>query len=490
MKPGGLPTIAASERSCRRDIAALRRVTPRRRGVTRKLGQRLVQLGDLLHEQGRYLDAAPVLLEAITVLEAGYGPSHVQVATALNNLAICYKYLARFAEAGPLYQRALTITEQALGPDHAEVASIYHNLGSLEHAAGNWSRGEPFARRSVRIRRRALGPNHPDVAADMTALAALLDQQKKYDEAERLYRRALTIIERAHGPDHHLVAVNLNNLAAIYQARGRPKDAESMYRRAIDIDTACLGASHPKVGFAINNLAVLLREDRPAEAASLFRRSLAIFRRTLGPMHPNVGVCLENYGSVLRRLGREREADACATRAERILSTVEAVNDEAVALTGTINPEHAAFRMRVGASSIHRLGVFADESIPAGRKVIEYTGERVNRRESRRRWDPTRSYLFTLNPYWSIDGAIGGSGAEYINHSCEPNLRTRMMRGHILYFSKRTIERGEELTVDYHYSNETTRMKCVCGAPTCRGTMNDPGRTPRPRRTAAPSPRL
>ena len=482
---GSAARPAPTERHWRRVVADLRRLRPRTRSVARRLGQSLVHLGDVLYGQGRYQEAEPIFLEAIAALEHGVGASHLAVATALNNLAVCYKYLARFTDAGPLYQRALTITEEALGPRHPDVATIYHNLGGLEHAAGNWMRGEPFARKSVRIRTRALGPQHPDVAADMTALAALLDQQKKYAEAERLYRRALAIVERAYGPDHHLVAVNLNNLAAVHQARGRLAEAEPMYRRAIDIDTACLGAAHPKVGFSVNNLAVLLREDRPAEAAALFRRALTIFRRTLGPTHPNVGVCLENYASVLGRLGRRREADACAKRAARILGKVEAVNDEAVGLTGTINPEHAAFRMLVRSSPIHRLGVFADEAIPRGRKVIEYTGERVSRRESRRRWDPKRSYLFTFDPYWSIDGAIGGSGAEYINHSCAPNLRARIVRGHILYFSSRAIEKGEELTVDYHYSTKITRMPCTCGAATCRGTMNDPGRDARTR----PAPR-
>jgi tetratricopeptide (TPR) repeat protein len=462
-----------SERRCRRDVAALRRIVPRRGAVARRLAHGLIQLGDLLNERGRYHKAEPLLLEAVAVLERAFGPDDIDVATVLNSLADCYKSLARFSEAGPLYQRALLITEEALGPDHPEVATIYHNLGSLEHAAGNWMRGEPFARKSVQIRRRALGPNDPAVAADMTALAALLDQQKKYDEAERLYRRALQIVERAHGPDHHLVAVNLNNLAAVYQARGRTRDAEELYRRALSIDTASLGASHPKVGFAVNNLAVLLRHDRPSEAARLFRRALAIFRRTLGPEHPNVGVCLENYGSVLRLLGRRKEANACARRAARVLAKLEAVNDEAVGLTGTINPNHTAFRLLVGRSAIHRLGVFADEPIPRRRKVIEYTGERVNRRESRRRWDPKRSYLFTLDRYWTIDGAIGGSGAEYINHSCAPNLKARIVRGHILYFSNRQIERGEELTVDYHYPDDVTLMPCKCEAPTCRGTMNE-----------------
>jgi tetratricopeptide (TPR) repeat protein len=461
-----------NERSRRREIAGLRRAVPRTRRIARHLAGALVGLGDLLQQQGRYRDAEPVLIEAIDIAEQAFGPDHLEVATPLNNLAVCYKYLARYLDAGPLYQRALLITERALGPGHPDVATIYHNLGGLEHAARNWSRGEPFARKSVRIRTRALGPRHPDVAADLTALAALLDQQKKYVEAERLYRRALTIVERAYGADSHAVAVNLNNLAAVRHARGDVKDAERMYRRAIDIERTALGERHPKVGFSLNNLAVLLKSQQPEESASLFRLALDIFRSALGANHPNVGVCLENYSSVLRSLGHREEAAAAARRAAKILSKVEAVNDEAVGITGTINPDHAPFHLLVRPSAIHRLGVFADEAIPPRHKVIEYTGERISRYEGRRRWDPKRSYLFYLNAYWQIDGAIGGSGAEYINHSCEPNLRTRIVRGHILYFSKRSIERGEELTVDYRYDADITRMPCHCGAPTCRGTMN------------------
>ena len=477
-----------TERSCRHNVVVLRRVSPRTRPVARRLARALEQLGDLLRHQGRYREAKTVFVEALEVLERALGPDHLEVATSLNNLAVCYKYLARYLDAGPLYQRALAITERALGREHADVATIYHNLGGLEHAAGNWTRGEPFARKSVRIRTRALGPNHPDVAADMTALAALLDQQKKYGEAERLYRKALTIVEEAYGPSHPDVAVTLNNLAAVRHARGDSVDAERMYRRALHIETAGLGKRHPKVGFSLNNLAVLLKANRPDEAAPLFRRALSIFRKALGPRHPNVAVCLENYASVLRRLGQLAAAKSAARQAERILARVEAVNDEAVGITGTINPEHAPFPLIVRPSPIHRLGVFTDARIPARRKVIEYTGERVSRYEARRRWDPKRSYLFGLDDYWQIDGAIGGSGAEYINHSCAPNLSARIVRGHILYFSKRAIGRGEELTVDYHYSPDITEMPCRCGAASCRGTMNEKRRATL--KTRAPRRRL
>ncbi|HEV3331535.1 MAG TPA: SET domain-containing protein-lysine N-methyltransferase [Bryobacteraceae bacterium] len=137
-----------------------------------------------------------------------------------------------------------------------------------------------------------------------------------------------------------------------------------------------------------------------------------------------------------------------------------------------INPRCTSFRLEIRESSIHRWGVYALQRIPPGRKVIEYTGERISRRETKRRGQGSVTYLFTLDNYWTIDGAVGGSGAEIINHCCDPNLYTRIVRGHILYMSKRVIRPGEELTVDYLFSDEIQRVRCRCGSRVCRGTIN------------------
>jgi uncharacterized protein len=128
--------------------------------------------------------------------------------------------------------------------------------------------------------------------------------------------------------------------------------------------------------------------------------------------------------------------------------------------------------MRVAESPIHRWGVYAEERIPKGRKVIEYTGERISRRETKIRAEREFNYLFTLDSYWTLDGSVGGSGAEYINHCCDPNLESRILQGHILYFSARDIEKGEELTVDYRFEADVEKHHCACGAKACRGQIN------------------
>ena len=138
-----------------------------------------------------------------------------------------------------------------------------------------------------------------------------------------------------------------------------------------------------------------------------------------------------------------------------------------------INPKATKFKLRLAYSPIHRWGIYAEEVIPKGRKVIEYTGEKISRKETKRRYaEREENYLFTLNSYWTLDGAVGGSGAQYINHCCEPNCYAQIVNDHILYKSKREIQPGEELTLDYRFDKDVDRVECKCGSPACRGTIN------------------
>ncbi len=139
-----------------------------------------------------------------------------------------------------------------------------------------------------------------------------------------------------------------------------------------------------------------------------------------------------------------------------------------------INQKHFYFKVVAKSSKIHRWGLYAVEDIPARKKVMEYTGERISRRETRRRADeqPTLIYLFTLDNYWTLDGGVGGSGAEYANHCCDPNMQTEIRKGRIFYASRRAIAKGDELTVDYRFAKNVDKVQCKCGAAICRGTIN------------------
>ncbi len=136
-----------------------------------------------------------------------------------------------------------------------------------------------------------------------------------------------------------------------------------------------------------------------------------------------------------------------------------------------INPEAARYRMQIGRSGLHRYGVFALEHIPAGRRVIEYTGKCLTLEQAVKIRPPKDIYIAWITAAKYVDGARGGSGAEFMNHSCAPNLVARRIGPHLYLYSRRRIHAGEELTWNYNYPIKVKRIPCHCGARRCRGTL-------------------
>jgi len=76
-----------------------------------------------------------------------------------------------------------------------------------------------------------------------------------------------------------------------------------------------------------------------------------------------------------------------------------------------------------------------------------------------------RTYSVRLDERTVIDGSAGGSGAQYINHCCDPNLLPVGEDGRLYLFSKRPITAGEELSLDYNFSKYVETVPCHCGSP-------------------------
>jgi len=156
----------------------------------------------------------------------------------------------------------------------------------------------------------------------------------------------------------------------------------------------------------------------------------------------------------------------------RIESDLSALRSSPESPTPEIDRDRSFFRLEVRRSKIHRWGVFTLEPIPARRRVIEYTGEKIDAEEHERRSGKRFLYIFALNDKWAIDPIVDGSGAEYINHSCDGNLQSSSYNGHIFLSSRRRIEAGEELTYDYNIIGDYN-VPCRCGAKKCRGWLHN-----------------
>ena len=264
------------------------------------------------------------------------------------------------------------------------------------------------------------------------------------------------------------LAIRLHDRATKYHAERQAVRPEKLYRQALELKRALFGEEHPEVALTLNNLALYYKElGRLAEARRLYERALAIFQKTQGASHVNAASTMFNLSRLLRAQAKEMEQ-----RARRAESDARQMAEPRETAKAVIRQELARYALRTGASRIHRFGVFAEETIPAEEKIIPYTGELLSRRKRVGRASGTRTYLLKLDSYWVMDGAVGGSGAEMINHSCEPNCRFDIRHHEVWIVSLRGIEQGEELLLDYRFARRSEVAPCFCGAASCRGTIN------------------
>jgi SET domain-containing protein len=131
-------------------------------------------------------------------------------------------------------------------------------------------------------------------------------------------------------------------------------------------------------------------------------------------------------------------------------------------------------------SRVHGKGVFARKDIPKGTKIIEYVGNIVSSKEGLRIYEEQLKksketgvgavYIFQLNRKQDIDGDVPWNPAKYINHSCNPNCKYKIINNHIWIFSIRDIKKGEELNYDYDYDLDNYQDHlCKCNSKDCLG---------------------
>jgi histone-lysine N-methyltransferase SETD1 len=156
--------------------------------------------------------------------------------------------------------------------------------------------------------------------------------------------------------------------------------------------------------------------------------------------------------------------------------------------------------LKFAKSAIHDWGLFAMEPIAADEMVIEYVGQMIRHSVAdlrERKYEATgigSSYLFRIDLENIIDATKCGNLARFINHSCnvsrwrhwvafllkrvslQPNCYAKVItiesQKKIVIYSKQSIGVNEEITYDYKFPIEDEKIPCLCGAATCRGTLN------------------
>ena len=130
--------------------------------------------------------------------------------------------------------------------------------------------------------------------------------------------------------------------------------------------------------------------------------------------------------------------------------------------------------VEVRRSKLHGKGLFAARDLPKGTYVMEYRGERIDKKEADKRtnaqWDNGRVYTFELSRRFDLDGDTKDNLARLANFSCDPNCESINEGGRKVWIiAVRDIKQGEEITYDYNFPLIEPPPICRCGAAKCRG---------------------
>lgn len=123
------------------------------------------------------------------------------------------------------------------------------------------------------------------------------------------------------------------------------------------------------------------------------------------------------------------------------------------------------------ASPISGMGLFAGRTIPAGKVIVEYIGERISKTLGKKRVREGNTFIFALGRQEDIDGSGEDNIARFANHSCDPNAEMIFQSDSLFLRSLRRIEKDEEITYDYQCAYSDEADPCTCGAKNCIGII-------------------
>ena len=141
--------------------------------------------------------------------------------------------------------------------------------------------------------------------------------------------------------------------------------------------------------------------------------------------------------------------------------------------------------LRFSKNVIHGWGIISDKFIPKGDFIVEYRGVIIDNKEADRRENEYRrskincDYMFRIDDDMVCDGTKCGNIARFINGSCNPNSKTKIISidgtKRIGIYAVKNILPGHEICYDYKFDleNDTSkRIPCNCGSKKCGGYMN------------------
>ncbi|KFY63111.1 hypothetical protein V496_04185 [Pseudogymnoascus sp. VKM F-4515 (FW-2607)] len=244
-------------------------------------------LGRYYFQKGEYIQAEPILREAIVVRETELGANHLDTFTSVSHLGVVLECQGKYDEAEIMQRRALEGYRKVLGLEHPYTLTSVSQLGIVLERQGEYKEAEVMQRRALEGREKVFGVEHPDTLTSVSKLGAMLEEQGNYKESEVMQRRALEGYRKVLGLEHPHTLTSVSQLGTVLERQGEYKEAEVMQRRALEGREKVFGVEHPDTLTSVSKLGVVLhRQGKHNEAEVTGQRALEGYRKVLGVEHP------------------------------------------------------------------------------------------------------------------------------------------------------------------------------------------------------------
>ena len=189
--------------------------------------------------------------EALEAFCATLGDRHHFTLTSLMNLGGVLHKQGKLHEAEPLYRKALEVQRETLGDRHPQTFASVMILGQLLQDQGKMDEALPLKCEALEAMRACRSPH---LAPSIENLAARLQKQGKIDDALPLWREALEVRRATLGDRHPHTLALMDFLGGLLEDEGKLDEALPLF---VEHSRATLGDQHPETLQFMNKLKAL-----------------------------------------------------------------------------------------------------------------------------------------------------------------------------------------------------------------------------------------
>ena len=182
---------------------------------------------------------------------------------------------------------ALVARRRGDAEERLAFARLYGNEAAVEalDTLGRDAESEPYRLAALDDRRALFGPEDPELAVFLLDLASHYREMDRIDDAIAAAEKAAAVRLGFADEDDRPYAAALDVMARLYVAAGRDAEAAGALADVLAIDEKHLGADHVFVAGVIEQYVPILRRlGREAEADELEWRAMDIRARSEAPM--------------------------------------------------------------------------------------------------------------------------------------------------------------------------------------------------------------